>query len=114
MSSSCIFCKIIAKEIPATIIHEDATSLGFVDIAPKALTHYVFVPKEHYSGALELNAAREAPAGHLLRVASEMAKSKGLEESGFRLVINSGPDAGQTVFHLHLHLLGGEALGPMA
>lgn len=114
MPSDCLFCKIIAGQIPSSKVHEDETSFGFVDIAPKAPLHYVFVPKEHFASALEIDAMREAAVGHLARVAAGIAREKGISEGGFRLVMNTNPHAGQTVFHLHMHLLGGGALGGMA
>jgi histidine triad (HIT) family protein len=114
MFPDCLFCKIITGQIPSTKIHEDESSFGFVDIAPKAPLHYVFVPKEHFSGALEIDEKREAAVGHLARVAARIAREKGIAEDGFRLVMNTNSHAGQTVFHLHMHLLGGGALGGMA
>jgi histidine triad (HIT) family protein len=114
MSADCLFCKIIAGQIPATKVYEDEYCFAFKDIAPKAPVHDVFVPREHFSSALEVNEAREKLIGHLVRVASMVAKQKGIDQSGYRLVLNTNADAGQTVFHLHLHLMGGQALGPMA
>jgi histidine triad (HIT) family protein len=110
----CLFCKIIAGQIPSSKVYEDEQCYAFKDIAPKAPVHDVFVPKEHFSGSLEVSEAREKVVGHLVRVASEVAKQKGIDQSGYRLVINTNADAGQTVFHLHLHLIGGKALGGMA
>jgi histidine triad (HIT) family protein len=110
----CIFCKILRKEIPSSSVYEDDQCYGFIDIAPKAALHYVFIPKEHFSGALEINEAREKSVGHLARVAAQLAREKGIDSGGFRLILNTNADAGQTVFHLHLHLLGGGKLGPMA
>jgi histidine triad (HIT) family protein len=108
--SPCLFCRILAGEIPATKIFEDDLCLGFADIAPKARLHFIFIPKEHFSGALELTDAREKTVGHLALVAARVAREKGIDESGFRLVMNTNADAGQTVFHLHMHLLGGQKL----
>jgi len=113
MSADCLFCKILNKEIPSTAVYEDAECYGFKDIAPKAPVHVVFIPKEHFSGALEITEAREKAVGHLAAAAAKVAREKGIDQSGFRLVMNAGADAGQTVFHLHMHLLGGAGLGAM-
>ena len=114
MSSDCLFCKIIAGQIPSSKVYEDEFCYAFKDIAPKAPVHDVFVPKEHFSSALEVTEAREKITGHLIRAASEVARQKGIDGRGYRLVLNTNADAGQTVFHLHLHLLGGQVLGGMA
>ncbi len=114
MSSDCIFCKILKKEIPSTKVYEDESCYGFVDIAPKAPVHCLFIPREHFASAAEVNEAREKAVGHLVKAAAEVARLKGIETSGYRLVFNTNQDAGQIVYHLHLHLLGGEPLGSMA
>lgn len=114
MAADCLFCKIATGSIPAPHIHDDAQCYAIDDIAPKAPTHILIIPREHFAGAPEVSAEREALVGHLVRVAAQLAREKGLEKGGYRLVFNSGADAGQTVFHLHLHLLGGQALGEMA
>ena len=113
MAEDCLFCKIGAGTIPAPHLHDDALCYAIADIAPKAPVHLLVIPREHLHGVNALDAAREALGGHLLRVAADLARQKGLEKNGFRLVFNSGADAGQTVFHLHLHLLGGQPLGVM-
>jgi histidine triad (HIT) family protein len=105
-----IFAKIIRREIPAAIVHEDDLCLAFRDIDPKAPQHVLIVPKKIIP---RLAAAEEADApllGHLLVVAGKVARELGIAESGFRLVINNGPDGGETVPHLHLHVLGGRPL----
>ncbi len=105
-----IFAKIIRREIPAAIVHEDDLCLAFRDIDPKAPQHVLIVPKKIIP---RLAAAEEADApllGHLLVVAGKVARELGIAESGFRLVINNGPDGGETVPHLHVHLLGGRPL----
>jgi len=112
--ADCLFCRIISGQIPSTKVYEDEFCYAFKDIAPKAPVHDVFVPKEHYSSSLEVTEAREKNIGHLIRAASDVARQKGIDSSGYRLVLNTNADAGQTVFHLHLHLLGGQALGGMA
>lgn len=112
---NCIFCKIIAKQIPASIVYEDEHLVAFKDIAPQVPVHVVLVPKEHFSGLNELNEARAAHVARISLVAKELAEAQGIHESGWRLVVNCGPDAGQTVHHLHVHLLGGAAMqGKMA
>ena len=112
MPADCLFCKIIRGEIPAATVYEDEHCVAIADIAPKAPVHLLFMPRQHFSGAGEVTPAREALMGHLVRAAASEAARQGLGD-GYRLVLNSGPDAGQTVFHLHLHLLGGRPLGSM-
>jgi histidine triad (HIT) family protein len=109
----CLFCRIGSGAIPAPHLHDDELCFAIADIAPKAPTHLLVIPREHFSGAPEMNEGREALVGHLVRVASQLARQEGLETDGYRLVLNSGAAAGQTVFHLHLHLLGGKKLGEM-
>jgi histidine triad (HIT) family protein len=105
MSSDCLFCRIVRREIPAAIIREDEHTLAFRDIDPKAPTHVLVIPKTHVAS---LNDAGDAAAlGRLLLVAREIADAEGISASGYRTVINTGADAGQTVHHVHLHLLGG-------
>lgn len=108
--SDCIFCKIAEKKIPAKIIHEDDLSLAFEDITPQAPVHTLIIPKKHISTTLEVSEEDSALIGHLVRTAATIAKNKGIDGKGFRLVMNTNADAGQTVFHLHLHLLGGRAM----
>lgn len=108
---SCLFCKIAAKEIPAKIVYEDDRALAFRDIHPAAPTHVLVIPKRHIAGIGEVRAEHEAEMGHLFLVAAEVAKAEGIAESGYRAVMNSGPDAGQSVLHAHLHVLGGQHLG---
>ena len=108
MTSSCLFCRIVRKEIPATIVHEDADTVAFRDIDPKAPTHVLVVPKTHVPS---LNDATDAAmVGRLVLVAKQIARTEGIDESGYRTVFNTGADAGQTVHHLHLHLLGGRKM----
>ena len=107
--SDCLFCKIVAGDIPSTKVYEDETVLAFRDIAPQAPTHILVIPKAHISGVSEINAENAALAAHCLEVAAIVAKQEGLE-NGFRLVSNCGADAGQTVPHLHFHILGGKQL----
>jgi histidine triad (HIT) family protein len=108
MTDSCLFCRIIRKEIPANIVWEDAHSLAFRDIDPKAPTHVLVIPKVHVAS---LNDATDpAMLGRLMLAAREIAAEEGISEAGYRVVLNTGAGAGQTVFHLHLHLLGGRKL----
>ncbi|QFZ17292.1 histidine triad nucleotide-binding protein [Saccharothrix syringae] len=112
--SDCLFCRIVAREIPATVVHETDTTLAFRDIAPQAPTHVVLVPKTHAGDAVALAAAAPGVLDDLFLAAGEVAKAEGVAESGYRLLFNTGADAGQTVFHAHLHVLGGRRLGPLA
>ena len=104
-----IFQKIINKEIPANIVYEDDQCLAFEDIAPKAPTHVLVIPKRAITSLAEAQDGDEALLGHLLLVAAKVAREQGLT-GGFRVVANSGPDGGQSVDHLHLHVLGGRKL----
>jgi histidine triad (HIT) family protein len=106
----CLFCRIIAGEIPADIVHTDDRSLAFRDINPQAPTHILVVPREHIESLDEATQRDESTLGHLLRVAARVANQEGLSESGYRTVINTGAGVGQSVFHLHLHVLGGRQL----
>jgi histidine triad (HIT) family protein len=106
MSADCLFCKIVAGEIPAKRVHEDALSLCFADINPQAPTHLLILPKEHIASQAHAGQEHAALLGHLLATAAEVARKAGLD-GGYRVVINTGEDGGQTVDHLHLHLLGG-------
>lgn len=107
--SDCIFCRIAAGEVPSDTVYEDAQVRVFRDINPKAEVHLLMIPREHIDSLAETGAAQEALLGHMLRLAPEVARRAGLEE-GFRTVINTGAGAGQEVFHLHMHLLGGDDL----
>ena len=109
MSDNCLFCRIVRREIPATIVREDEHTLAFRDIDPKAPTHVLVIPKAHVPS---LNEADDAEAlGRLMLVARDSAQAEGLATDGYRTVVNTGASAGQTVFHVHLHLLGGRRLG---
>ncbi len=105
---SCIFCKIINKEIPADIVYEDDDILAFNDIAPQAPTHILAIPKQHIDSLADLKDM--GIAGKLLSVLKKLAKEKGFNESGYRIVINHGRHGGQAVAHLHFHLLGGRQM----
>ena len=104
-TDSCLFCRIVRREIPATVMWEDEHALAFRDIDPKAPTHVLVIPKRHVAS---LNEATEAPLlGRLLLAAREIAEGEGIAERGYRTVVNTGADAGQSVAHLHLHVMGG-------
>jgi histidine triad (HIT) family protein len=108
---NCIFCKIIAREAPARIVYEDSTSVAIEDIHPQAPVHLLVLPRKHLEslGALEPE-EDEALIGHLHAVATQLARERGIESRGYRTVINNGSGAGQSVYHLHVHLLGGRVL----
>jgi len=108
MSENCLFCKIIRGDIPADTLYEDDDLLAFRDIAPQAPVHFLVIPKKHISAPSALAEEDEQLLGKLMRVGSEIAKKEGIEH--FRLVFNNGEEAGQTVFHLHMHVLGGRSL----
>jgi histidine triad (HIT) family protein len=111
MSSDCIFCKIAAGEIPAKKLYEDQYAVAFADINPQAPVHILIIPKRHIASLAELDSTEtdKALIGHLHTVASQLARQQNLA-SGYRITINTGPDGGQTVDHLHLHLLGGRQM----
>jgi histidine triad (HIT) family protein len=106
----CLFCKIIEGKIPANIVYRDAEAIGFDDIHPVAPAHVLFVPKRHIDSVSTMTATDRETVGQLMLSAAQYARERGLEATGYRLVANVGPDAGQTVFHLHLHLIGGKPL----
>jgi len=105
-----IFAKIIRKEIPAKIVFEDDRTLAFRDVSPKAPVHILIVPKKDIARISEAGAADEPVLGHLLTVAAEIARKEGIDSTGYRLVINKGVHAGESVAHLHVHLLGGRPM----
>ena len=107
--SDCLFCKIIAGSIPSTKVYEDETVFAFRDIAPQAPTHILVVPKAHISGVSAVTAENSAVVAHIFEVIPQIANAEGLV-NGYRVVSNCGDDAGQTVHHLHFHILGGKAL----
>jgi len=107
MADDCLFCRIVRGEIPATLVAETADCVAFRDIDPKAPTHVLVIPRQHVASIADTDDA--ALVGRLSLLAAEIARREGLD-GGYRTVVNTGPDAGQTVFHLHLHLLGGRRL----
>lgn len=106
---SCLFCKIIEGSIPSKAVYQDEQCYAFADINPQAPTHVLIAPRKHIDSLSEANTADSALLGHLLQTAAEIARQKGLEK-GYRAVINTGNDGGQTVDHLHVHLLGGRPM----
>jgi len=110
--SECIFCKIARKELPADIVYEDEIALAFRDINPQAPVHILVIPREHIPSLTDADPVKHvALLGHLLLVAKRVADLEGITETGYRIVINSGKDAGQAVYHLHIHVLGGRKMG---
>ena len=108
---SCLFCRIIAGEIPAKTVYEDEDLVAFEDIHPQAPMHVLIVPRAHVATVNDLTPEHDALAGAMIRRAAAIARERGLAERGFRTVFNCNAEAGQTVFHVHLHVLGGRALG---
>lgn len=110
MPSDCLFCRIAAKAIPAQVVHEDAEIIAFHDIHPQAPVHVVLITRRHLARVSDLTAADAPLAGRLVVVANQLARDLKIAEPGYRLVINCNAQAGQSVFHLHLHLLGGRPM----
>jgi histidine triad (HIT) family protein len=110
MTDQCIFCKIISGKLPGTIVFRDDQATAFRDIHPVASTHILIVPNKHIASVNALESEDEQLIGHLFSVAGQLAKSEGIAEGGYRLITNTGPDAGQTVFHIHVHLIGGQMM----
>lgn len=106
--NQCSFCQIIAETRPGRIVYQDAQATAFRDIHPVAPTHILIVPNKHISSINEVIQADESLMGHLFIIARQLAEREGIEKSGYRLIINTGPDACQTIFHVHLHLIGGQ------
>ena len=109
--ADCLFCKIIAGEIPSTKVYEDELVYAFLDIEPQAPVHIILIPKAHIPSANALNEENAGVVGHIFAVAAKIAKDRGFAEKGYRIVNNCGEDGGQTVGHLHFHLLAGRNLG---
>jgi len=107
---SCLFCQIAGKEIPTELVHQDERSIVIRDLNPQAPTHLLVIPREHIESLDDASQKDEALLGHLLRVAAKVANAEGLGENGYRTVINNGSGAGQSVFHLHVHVLGGRTM----
>ena len=108
---NCLFCKIIAGEIPGDFVHRDDLVVAIRDISPKAPTHLLLMPVEHVKSAAQLSEDHAAMLGRLFATAASLARNAGIEQSGFRIVTNAGSGAGQSVDHIHFHLLGGRSMG---
>ena len=108
--NDCLFCRISAKKIPAKLVYEDRNAVAFEDIQPQAPVHVLIVPKKHISTSLDITDEDDGLIGHLFRIAGQIAKEKGIADRGFRLLMNTNPEAGQSVYHIHLHLLGGRQM----
>ena len=108
--ADCLFCKLIRRDIPAALVYEDDRVVAFNDINPQAPTHVLIVPKRHIATLNELSTEDDGLVGELVRRATAIAGERGLSAGGYRTVFNTNRDAGQTVFHIHLHLLGGRAM----
>ena len=113
MTRDCLFCAIVDGSVPSTKVLETERLLAFRDIAPQAPTHVVVIPKPHYADIAELAAADPSYLGEVFAAAAQVAQQEGLT-GGYRIITNTGPDSGQTVFHLHVHVLGGRNLGVLA
>ena len=109
--NDCLFCKIIAGEIPSTKVYEDELIYAFNDISPLSPTHILIIPKTHYKDISEIDESNSSLIAYIFEVANKLAKERNLD-GGYRIVTNCGADAGQTVFHLHFHLMGGAKLDP--
>jgi histidine triad (HIT) family protein len=107
----CLFCRVAAGEIPASIVYEDTRLIAFKDINPQAPTHILVIPRQHIASLNDLGSEDDALVGEMTRRAAAIAKEEGLAERGYRVLFNCNADAGQTVFHIHLHLVGGRRLG---
>ncbi|MBK9925760.1 MAG: histidine triad nucleotide-binding protein [Anaerolineales bacterium] len=110
MTDTCIFCKIVSGEAKAEIVYRDEQVTAFRDIHPVTPTHILLIPNKHIESVNALEAEDEPVMGHLIAIAGKLAKEEGIHQSGYRLITNTGADGGQTVFHLHLHLIGGQRM----
>jgi histidine triad (HIT) family protein len=108
--TDCIFCKIAAKEIPSKAVYEDDEAVAFRDLNPQAPVHLLLIPKKHFDSILAIGDKDQPVLAHLMKLVPKLAREQGLAEAGFRTVINTGPSGGQTVYHLHLHLIGGRQM----
>jgi histidine triad (HIT) family protein len=111
MDSACLFCRIAAREVPAEIVRESERLVAFRDVNPQAPTHVLLIPKEHIVSVAELDDGHGDLLVDIVQAATQLARAEDIADSGWRLVTNVGPDAGQSVFHLHFHLLGGREMG---
>ncbi|WP_457568773.1 histidine triad nucleotide-binding protein [Desulfurobacterium sp.] len=109
----CIFCKIVNKEIPAKVVYEDDKVMAFHDINPQAPIHILIIPKEHIPTVNDLEENHKELIGHIFLVAKKIAKELGVDEKGYRILVNCNSDGGQEIYHIHFHLFAGKPLGPM-
>lgn len=107
----CIFCEIVSRKISAKVVYEDEKVIAIDDINPQAPIHILIIPKKHIPTVLDLKIEENELIGHMLQVANKIARDKNIAERGFRLVINCNPESGQTIYHIHLHILGGRVMG---
>ncbi len=107
---ACLFCEIAASRIPARVVYQDDAVVAFHDVDPQAPTHVLVIPRRHIASLFDVTAEDDALLGHLVRTARDVARQAGLDPGGFRLVFNCGDDAGYSVYHIHLHLVGGRKL----
>ncbi len=108
--SDCLFCGIVEGKIKANVVYQNERVVAFRDISPKAPVHILIIPRKHVISVLDVEASDHALVGEIFQVAGRLAREQGIADSGFRVVVNSGPDAGQSVFHLHYHLIGGRQM----
>ncbi len=108
--SDCLFCGIVEGKVPANIVYQDDSVVVFKDLRPRAPVHFLIIPRRHIVSVLDIDPNDGALVGQIFQVAARLAREHGVAESGFRVVVNVGPDAGQSVFHLHYHLLGGRQM----
>ena len=111
--SDCIFCKIAGGEIPVDLVYESEDVVAFADVSPQAPVHVVIIPRRHIATTLEMSDEAPELFGSMLRASSEVARKKGVDKSGFRLILNTNADGGQEIFHVHMHIMGGEQIGPL-
>jgi len=111
--SDCIFCKIAGGEIPVDLVYESEDVVAFTDISPLAPVHVVIIPRRHIATTLEMSDKAPELFVSMIRASSEVARKKGVDKSGFRLILNTNADGGQEIFHVHMHLMGGEQIGPL-
>ncbi|MEO2066179.1 MAG: histidine triad nucleotide-binding protein [Desulfurobacteriaceae bacterium] len=109
----CVFCKIVKGELPAKVVYEDDLVMAFHDINPQAPVHILVIPKEHIPTVNDLEERHKELIGHIFLVIKKIAKELGIDESGYRVLVNCNRDGGQEIYHIHFHLLGGKPLGPM-
>jgi histidine triad (HIT) family protein len=110
MSTDCIFCKIVSGEIPATVVYKDEVITAFRDIQPVSPTHILVIPNKHIPSTEDIREEDQPILGHLLGKVKTIAAQEGISQSGYRMIVNTGPDANQVVFHFHLHILGGQRM----